>query len=552
MFKNKYNNLKRIMPYFKKEKKLIYILITVMILASTLGVLLPYFYSKRLMVITDTNFEMVLKYSFLIILIIFFHHIFWYFWEKLGAVLTNKVSFDIRCDLTNKITTINYQRIKSNSSGYYIERYYDDVIEVSGFISTLLGTLVDILTNFSFLILIFILSYKIVIFLSIGIILLYIIDIIKIKKDLYYTEKLKELSELLNSKITENIKGSKEIKGLGIRNQVVNSTQNVIERIKNEKIKKYNILAILSRLKTFTYYSIHTFLIIYSIGVLIPNKEMSLVFLLMILDYMGFVLELVGYIANIKDIFVKNDFRAKRLLEVLDNKNIDKFGKIKKIDNYNILVKNLSYSYEDNNKLVLKSVNFTIKENTLSIFLGESGSGKSTLFDILTKVLVVPNNRVFIGGKDINKLSEECFRNNISIITQEPFLINNTILNNIRIVKPMASKEEVINACKLANIHNEINAMEKKYNTKVFENGTNLSGGQKQRISIARAFLKDANIILFDEPTSSLDKNNHDNFFKTLKTLKNKKTVLLIAHKIDDLEIFDNIFTIKEGIINKK
>lgn len=495
MFKSKimkkYKNLSKFMKYYKKQKKLIYFLIFVMLLASSLGMALPYFYSKRLIGVTDNSFNQVVLYSLLIIIIVTFHHLFWYLWEKLASILTNRVSIDIRKDLTEKLMNTSYQIIKHKTSGYYLERFTDDVDEVSSFLSNFLGTLVDTLTNFSFLILIFFLNYICGVLFSIGIIVLYIFDLIKIKKNLIYSEKVKTLNEEFNSKINENIKGIKDIKGLGIKEQVITSTQEVSQILSDTKIKQDRIIALLSRIKTYTQYLIEAVLIVYSIGVLIPNNEMTTVVLLMTLDYAGFMYDLVDYIASTKDHFVKSEFKSKRLLEILDNQNIDKFGKVNSLDNYQIVVNHLSYSYEDDkNKKVLKNISFRIKENTSNIFIGESGSGKSTLFGLLTKVLSTTDHRIFIGNKDINELSEATFRANVCIINQEPFLLNDTIFNNIKIVKPDATYEEIVNACKIANIYDEINMLENKFNTLIVENGNNLSGGQKQRISIARAILK--------------------------------------------------------------
>lgn len=554
MFKSKimkkYKNLSKFMKYYKKQKKLIYFLIFVMLLASSLGMALPYFYSKRLIGVTDNSFNQVVLYSLLIIIIVTFHHLFWYLWEKLASILTNRVSIDIRKDLTEKLMNTSYQIIKHKTSGYYLERFTDDVDEVSSFLSNFLGTLVDTLTNFSFLILIFFLNYICGVLFSIGIIVLYIFDLIKIKKNLIYSEKVKTLNEEFNSKINENIKGIKDIKGLGIKEQVITSTQEVSQILSDTKIKQDRIIALLSRIKTYTQYLIEAVLIVYSIGVLIPNNEMTTVVLLMILDYAGFMYDLVDYIASTKDHFVKSEFKSKRLLEILDNQNIDKFGKVNSLDNYQIVVNHLSYSYEDDkNKKVLKNISFRIKENTSNIFIGESGSGKSTLFGLLTKVLSTTDHRIFIGNKDINELSEATFRANVCIINQEPFLLNDTIFNNIKIVKPDATYEEIVNACKIANIYDEINMLENKFNTLIVENGNNLSGGQKQRISIARAILKNTKILLFDEPTSALDKNNQTMFFDMINYLKKTKTILIIAHKFDNLDSFDNVFELKDGKI---
>ena len=165
----------------------------------------------------------------------------------------------------------------------------------------------------------------------------------------------------------------------------------------------------------------------------------------------------------------------------------------------------------------------------------------------MSKLLQCENNRVFIGDKDINELSEECFRKNVCIVNQEPFLLNDTILNNIKIVKENATLDEIYNACKKSNIYNEIINFDKGFDTLVSENGNNLSGGQKQRIAIARAILKDVSILLFDEPTSALDKENQEMFYETIANLKKEKTILIIAHKLNDYKVFDKVYEIKEG-----
>ena len=548
MLKNKYKNLKEFSKYYKKYKKLIMVLMIVMILASSLGMSLPYFYSQRLIGITNNYFRKVFIYSIVIIVIITFHHLFWYLWSKLGSILTNKVANDIRNDLIEKIINTKYFDIKHKTSGYYLERINDDTLEVASFLSTVLGTLVDSLTNFSFLILMYILSFKCALLFTFGIIMLYLIDLLKIKQDLKYTEQLKELNEKYNTKINENIKGIKEIKGLGIKKEILYNTINLSKQISDIQIKKDRVFELLSRIKTYFQYIIEGIIIVYSVGILITNGNMTTVVLLMVLNYVGFMYELVDFITNLKDHFIKSEFKARRLLEILNNKNIERFGKGKITNKYDIKVIDLTYSYEDDNKKVLDNVNLTIKENTCNLFIGHSGSGKSTLFGLLTKILTVKNNSIFIGNNDINKLSEESIRDSICIINQEPFLLNDTILNNIKIVKPNATIEEIEEACIKASIYDEIINFDSKFDTIVNENGSNLSGGQKQRIAIARAILKDSKILLFDEPTSALDNKNQNKFFETINNLKSDKTILIIAHNFDNYKLFDSVYEIK----NKK
>ena len=548
MFK-KYKNLKKFTGYFLKYKKTVRILIFVMLAASSLGMLCPYLVSKRLLSITDTAFDLIIKYSVILMSVILFHHIFWYLWEKLGSVLTNKIAVDIRKDIISKFIDTKYSEIKNKTSGYYLERINDDVLEVSSFWANILGICADCFTNFSFVIIIYFLNYKCGLIFTFGIFILYLFELAKIKINLKYIEILKELNEKFNSKVNENYRGIKDIKALGIKEQTVYATDNISRKIAETQIKKDRIFALLSRCKTFAQYSVEAVLIIYAVGVLIPNNQITVIILLTVVNYSYFMYDLVGYIAKIKDYFMRGDFKASRILQIIgddNNNNIETYGDCVKIDSYDIKIDNLFYSYE-NGDIILKNINLKIPEKSSAVFVGDSGSGKTTLFGLLSRLLHCENNKIFIGGVDINNFSESCLRNNLCIINQEPFLLNDTVYNNIKIVKQPAEPEEIYNACKKAHIYDEIIDFENGFETVVSENGNNLSGGQKQRISIARAILKNSDILLFDEPTSSLDKKNQELFFETIGELKRHKTVLLIAHKLTDYAVFDAVYELKDG-----
>ncbi len=549
MLKQKITNLMKFKKYYIKYKWHIVRLILVMLIASSLGMILPYITSKRLVGITATSFSTVLFYSLLILITIFFHHVYWYLWERNAAVLNHKVEEDIRKDILDVYLHTQYLEITKNSSGYYLERYNDDVVEVSSFLSNVLGTLADTLTNFSFLILIYFFDITCGVIFTIGIVLLYIVEVIKVKKDLAYTIKVKNITEKLNSRMNENYKGIKEIKGFGIYDLVESSTNqlsNQLSLVKTEKAKTY---AKLSRIRSFLQRVIDTVLIIYAVGYLIPNNQLTVIILLTIIDYSGFMYDLVGFFAKMDAYFMQGDYKAARILEILDNSKIINYEKNnQKIHDYKILIRNLSYVY-DNDKEVLTNVNMEIPSKSISLLLGESGSGKSTLFGIMTRLLECEDGKVFIGDIDINRLSLHDITELFCVVSQEPFLMNDTIENNLRMVNKNATSKEIDEACIKANIHNDIIKFSQGYQTQILENGSNLSGGQKQRLSIARAILKNTPIIFFDEPTSGLDLINHDLVMDSIMSLKNDKTVILIAHKIEDIKRFDRVFKIEEGVV---
>lgn len=447
MFLRKYKNLYKFKKYVMKYKKAIMLLRVVMLLASSLGMLLPYFTSKRLIAVNNIDAKSVVVCSVIIMSIIVFHHIFWYLWEKIGSKLNNNIAMDIRKDIISSMMNTKYNKIKANTSGYYLERINDDVLEVSSFYYYVMSVLTDSITNISFLIFIFCLNYQCgLIFLS-GILFLYIIDLIKLKKDIKYTEQLKHLNEKFNSKTAESYRGIKDIKGLGVKNEVIKNFNIINQKLVKVQIQKDKTILFYSRIKTFSQHLIETILFAFAILYLIPRNAITVITLLTIINYSGFMYDLVGFFAMLKDYYVRGEFKAKRILEIMTEDNFEVFGNFNEdLNKYSIRVKNLSYSYEDGkNTLVLDKINFKITPKTVNVFIGSSGSGKSTLFAILSKLLQCENDKVYIGNKDINDLSEQQFKNNVCIVNQDPFLLNDTLLNNIKIVKPSASLEEIEN-----------------------------------------------------------------------------------------------------------
>ena len=550
MFLKKFKYLCAFKPYYKKHTKLIIALLSVMLIASATGVFISYLLSKQLIGITSEIAEVAIKFTIYILAAITIHHINWFSWSKFAFVLSKKVAGDIKKDIVSNLVNTKYFAIKQNGSGYYLERLNDDVNEISNFLGNVLGTLVDVFTNFSFLVIIYFLSWQCGLFFTIGVALLFAIESFKVKMDLKNLELVKKSTEKANSEFNEIIHGMKDIKGFGIKCEICDkmdsSNNDLLEKvcIKNTKFE------LISRISTYTQWVIDSVLVFMCMLWLLPTGQIEIVTLLLIFNYKGLMYDTVGFFSKIKSYYVNGDYYAGRVLEIIQSPNKEQFGKKKQqICQGKISIKNLSFAY--NEKKVLDNINIEIKPNSLNVLVGSSGSGKSTLFLLLSKLYDVSDGMIFYDDMDINQIDEKTFRDNICIVNQEPFIFSDTILNNIKIVKPNATIEEIENACRLANIHNEILSFENGYNTILTENGTNLSGGQKQRIEIARAFLKNSKIILLDEPTSALDSENQTKLFKVLSELKDNKTIFVIAHKLNSYDCFDNVYKIENYKIER-
>ena len=217
------------------------------------------------------------------------------------------------------------------------------------------------------------------------------------------------------------------------------------------------------------------------------------------------------------------------------------------IKNHKIVFKDVSFSYDD--RPILKNVSAEIKENTMTAIVGPSGSGKTTFCNLIARFWDVNSGEILIGGNNIKDYKIENLMNSISMVFQDVYLFEDTIENNIKFGKQNASHEEVVQAAKKARCHEFIEVLPEGYNTLIGEGGASLSGGEKQRISIARAMLKDADIIIFDEATANIDPENEDKLKEAIESLTKNKTVIMIAHRLKTIRNADQILVLKDGEI---
>jgi ATP-binding cassette subfamily B protein len=241
------------------------------------------------------------------------------------------------------------------------------------------------------------------------------------------------------------------------------------------------------------------------------------------------------------------ELQSERLDEVLSHEI--QTGSEKKTNNgYDIVFDHVGFKYSDDTD-VLKDVSFTAKQGEVTALIGPSGGGKTTISRLAARFWDVSEGKITLGGEDISKIDPETLLSDYSIVFQDVILFNNSIKENIRIGREGASDEDIIRAARLANCEEFINKLPDGYDTFIGENGSELSGGERQRISIARAFLKDAPIILLDEATASLDAENETVIQEALSRLIKDKTVLIIAHRMRTIANADHIVVLKDGVV---
>lgn len=282
-------------------------------------------------------------------------------------------------------------------------------------------------------------------------------------------------------------------------------------------------------------------------GVLLAKGELDILTFFMFLMVVSRIYDPMQISLQNLAAVIASGVQSDRLDEILSHEVQDGTNTMKH-DGYDIEFSNVGFSYETGD-VVLKDVSFVAKQGEVTALIGPSGGGKTTVSRLASRFWDANRGSITVGGMDISKVDPETLMSLYSIVFQDVTLFNNTILENIRIGKMDATDEEVIAAAKLAHCDEFAEKLSDGWNTVIGENGSELSGGERQRISIARAFLKDAPIILLDEATASLDVDNETMIQESLSRLIKDKTVMIIAHRMRTVANADKIVVLKDGVV---
>ncbi len=349
--------------------------------------------------------------------------------------------------------------------------------------------------------------------------------------------------------LAESIRGIKQVKSYTKENYEKKRAFETIDFIKKYFTRSAFISNRLSPLMEFIG-SLAIALSIYAGGIFVLNETMTTGQFMSFLVSLLLAYQPVKALGNLNISVQEGLAGAERIFKLLDTteNNMEEVSKEKNIKlDGNILLKNISFGYD--HKLVLDNININIPKNKKVALVGLSGSGKSTIANLIARFFDNFTGEIIIGLKDIKKIHLKDLRNNISIVTQETILFNDTIANNIRYGKLDASEEEIKKVASLAGITEFSDTLEKKLETIIGESGIKLSGGQRQRVAIARAIIKDAPILILDEATSSLDNITEKAIYKTIKDLMKNKTILIVAHRLSTIEDSDIIYVVDNGKI---
>nr|WP_075574165.1 ABC transporter ATP-binding protein [Ezakiella massiliensis] len=365
-----------------------------------------------------------------------------------------------------------------------------------------------------------------------------------VKGEKEYYKVLRENSESFQ----ENIEMQMEIKAYGLSEEMKEKLYEKMD--KSEKVHLKTELGLILTMSISSIFSFVSLAVVIFVGVnLIINKEISPLYLVgYLLAAMKIKDSLDASKEGLMEIFYLSP-KIERLKEI-QNQELQE-GEDYNLKKFDIDLKDVEFAYNNDAK-VLNGVSFKAKQGQVTALVGASGCGKTTILKLISRLYDYDKGQILIDGKDIKEISTESLFDKVSIVFQDVVLFDQSVMENIRIGKQDASDEEVKRAAKLANCTDFIEKMDKGFDTLIGENGAELSGGERQRLSIARAFLKDAPILILDEIAASLDVDNEKKIQESLNNLIKDKTVVIISHRMKSIENADKIVVLENGRVESQ
>jgi ATP-binding cassette, subfamily B, bacterial MsbA len=465
-----------------------------------------------------------------------------------------EVAGELQKKIATNILTSDIQTLDNRHSGKYISNVMYDTYHIQNLVST--GVLNLMKDSFSVILLVSLMFYqnwKLALFAILMMPLAGGLAKSLGKRIGKATSKAGDSSGNLALFLTEIFKGSKMIRIYQKENQESQKAHSVINDLVEKNIKIGSVMIRATPImETLTGFMIAGF-IVFS-GKLIATGEIGVNNFFSFLAAMMLAYQPIRSLATLNMAAYQGAAAFKRISGI-----IDKDIKIKELNDSpelilkssNIKFNNIEFKYDSIEEKAIKNISLDIKGNTMAAFVGHSGAGKSTIINLLPRFYDPQKGSIEIDGQNIKNVSLKSLRKNLSMVSQDVILFDDTIKNNVAYAKNTASDEEISRACKFAAADEFIEKLPQKYDTLIGENGVRLSGGQKQRISIARAILKESPIILLDEATSSLDAESEEIVQNAINNLTKNRTTLVIAHRLSTIHSANTIFVMKNGrIIN--
>ncbi|EFI41498.1 ABC transporter ATP-binding protein [Peptoniphilus sp. oral taxon 386] len=545
--------IKRISPYFKKYKSILFIDLLCAAFTTASEMILPlilrYISSVGMKDIKLLNVELIIRLALLFLILKSIDLVAAYYMASIGHIMGAKIETDMRADVYAHLQTMSDSYYNETKIGVLMSRITNDLFDITEFahhcpeeyfiggIKILVSFIILLSVNLKMTIFIYLMIPIMVVFAS------------------KYNHKMREAQKMqrvhigdLNSSIEDSLLGIKVVKSFA--NEEIEAKKFNIQNAKFLGIKKkfYKAMAgftVITKLFDGLMYLI----LIVSGGYFMMKGEIKPSDLIAYVMYVTSLLATVRRIVEFTEQFQKGMTGIERFYEIMDTKSEieDSENAIELKDvKGKIEFRDVTFKYEKDTENVLENFNLNINPGDNIAIVGPSGAGKTTICNLIPRFYDVSYGEILVDGENIKNVTLKSLRNNIGIVQQDVYLFSGTVMDNIRYGNPSATDDEVLRASELAGAREFIEQLPEKFDSYVGERGVKLSGGQKQRISIARVFLKNPPILILDEATSALDNKSEQIVQESLEKLTKGRTTLTIAHRLTTVQNADEILVMRD------
>ncbi len=569
-------------PYFARHKGIISVWVILMVLDIGIQTFFGIYAGYILADISASLYVLAIKKLIIMTSVIVFSNLLGHIRSNIYFRVSNKIINAMRIDIAEQAFKISDKAYADHKTSNFIQRIANDPQTVFDKVYAFIDYLQRIITAVIMICYIMIISWVVGLISSAVILAIFFFE--KIRRKIFRRNRKELLKRNENTRgfLNEIVRSQKDIKSLNLEQKLRENLTTLAHSQADQSIKtstinrRFNTVRIMfvnimiTVILVVGLWQTHLGLLTLASFMIIYTNRYEINYLANILtDFSDFSAEIDLAVSRISELYEDDEyalekFGNKKLKDVegrIEFKNVA-FGYIEYQEKTDEEIKQ-EIKYNKKNKIkekvkkrivigknnVFKDLNFAIEPNTTVAFVGVSGSGKSTILNLMSKMYNVDNGKVLIDGVDIQKLSKETIRNSIALVNQFPYIFDMTIKENLQLVKPDATDEEIVEALKKAALYEFVETLPQKLDTVVGESGIKLSGGQKQRLAIARALLKKSSIILFDESTSSLDNLAQNQVRESIDNIKGKSTVVIVAHRLSTIKNVDKIFFLEHGEI---
>jgi ATP-binding cassette subfamily B protein len=556
--------LKYLNKYFLKYKYRLILGILITIVARIFIVFTPRFTGNAIQLIEEhitnkeqdyTTFKDDLIYYILLILgVSIIAAFFTFLMRQTLIVMSRLIEFDLKNNVFKQYEQLSQNFYKQNRTGDLMNRISEDVSKVRMYFGPALMYSINTITLFVILIPLMVSTAPKLAAYTLLPLPILSIAIYKLSKEIHKRSTV--VQEYL-SKLTvftqESFSGISVIKAYGVTNDITTKFDILSEESKGKNMELVKVQAWFFPFMILLI-GLSNVLVIYIGGQQYINGNIksvgTLVEFLLYVNMLTWPVATVGWVTSMVQQAEASQKRINEFLNVIPeitNNNEQEYN-----FDTNIEFKNVTFTYPDTNITALNNISFKINKGDTIAIIGKTGSGKSTILNLISRLHDATEGKLLIGNQDIKTHNLQQLRENIGVVPQDPFLFSDTIENNIQFGKSDATKDEIIQAAKDADVHNNIIQFKKGYKTVLGERGVTLSGGQKQRVSIARAIIKNPQIVLFDDCLSAVDTETEETILNNLKRVTKNSTTIIVSHRISSAKNADTIFILDKGSIIQK